>query len=353
MAQIKTAREVLAWVEKDYFNGTGLEKASHLEGDERRAYVLAQVERLLATVHGATIMALLLSDIFWTADEGRKPMPWLDGVPQKGSDYPINPLLSLQEQQTLSDKEMGELRLILEVAGLCHDLGLHFPFDPKASFGVKGSLWKPGKQLVDWLTTTEYQQIAMHTAYTMKKQAIDVYAFGHYQPAQDALAELFSSEYRCLVREPKFTNMPPRAYVKTILDELLRIDRHWQRGHRLKLRPDLVMLHDEIYGVVPRQFDKDVLKAAQVLYDYMDKDLYGRLTQIERKYNVYSWNELPEEGRRLQNEVLKRFAEIVRKIRDEYLADGWVADDSLEFNYLMAHAQRCGYGYWREEDEAL
>ena len=55
----------------------------------------------------------------------------------------------------------------------------------------------------------------------------------------------------------------------------------------------------------------------------------------------------------MQNEVLKRFAEIVRKIRDEYLADGWVADDSLEFNYLMAHAQRCGYGYWREEDEAL
>ena len=64
MAQIKTAREVLAWVEKDYFKGAGLVKASHLEGDERRAYVLAQVERLLATVHGATIMALLLSDIF-------------------------------------------------------------------------------------------------------------------------------------------------------------------------------------------------------------------------------------------------------------------------------------------------
>jgi hypothetical protein len=52
--------------------------------------------------------------------------------------------------------------------------------------------------------------------------------------------------------------MPPRGYVKTILDELLRIERHWQRGRRLKLDPELVILHDEIYGVVPRQFDKGV-----------------------------------------------------------------------------------------------
>ena len=28
-------------------------------------------------------------------------------------------------------------------------------------------------------------------------------------------------------------------------------------------------------------------------------------------------------------------------------------DDSLAFSYLMDHAQRCGHGYWREEDEAL
>ena len=156
---IKTAREVLAWIEKDYFKGTGLAKASHLEGDERRAYVLAQVERLLATVHGATIMALLLSDIFWTADEGRKPMPWLDGVPQKGSDYPINPLLSLQEQQTLEDDEMARLRLILEVAGLCHDLSLHYTFNLDDAFGVENNFWASNKQLVEWLTTTEYENM--------------------------------------------------------------------------------------------------------------------------------------------------------------------------------------------------
>lgn len=328
---------MLAQIEMDFFKGAELAKACKLGGDERRNYVLAQVERLLTTEHGASPLALWLSDMFWTADEGRTPMPWqkTDAKPKPG--YLTNPLLSLKEQQTLTDEEMARLKLILDIAGLCHDLSLHFTFDLKEAFGVKNDWWMPNKQLVEWLTTTEYEQIAMHTAYILKKFAIGVYMGLHYQPAQDAMAELFSSEYKCLIREPKFTNMPPRAYVKTILDELLRIDRHWQRGHRLKLRPDLVMLHDEIYGVVPLRFDKGVLAAAKALYDYMDKEVNGRMT----RNNPFA------------PEVMKLFAKKVREVRSEYLAEGWLRDDSLEFAYLMAHAQNCGYGIWREEDDAL
>ena len=140
-----------------------------------------------------------------------------------------------------------------------------------------------------------------------------------------------------MVREPNYAKMPPRSYVKTIVDELQQIERHWQRGLKLKLRPDLVMLHDEIYGVVPRQFDKGVLAAAQALYDYMDKEVYGRLTRNDD----------------LATELMTRFAEKVREVRSEYLAKGWLTDDSLAFMYLMAHAQNCGYGIWREEDDAL
>ena len=248
---------------------------------------------------------------------------------------------------------MGRLRLILEIAGLCHDLGLHFTFDLKEAFGIKNDFWVSNKQLVEWLTTTTYEQIAMHTAYIMRKFAIGVFEYGHYQPAQDAMAELFSSEYHELVREPNHAEMPPRGYVKTILDELLRIERHWQRGRRLKLDPELVILHDEIYGVVPRQFDKGVLEAAQALYDYMDKELYGRLVLKDYDYNASSWSEQPESVRRITAEVLNRFAAKVREVRAQYLAEGWIADYSLEFNYLMAHAERCGYGHWREEDDAL
>ena len=119
--------------------------------------------------------------------------------------------------------------------------------------------------------------------------------------------------------------------MRTILDALLAIERHWQRGRRLKLRPDLVMLHDEIYGVVPRQFDKGVLEAAHELYDYMDREVYGNKSA----------------------EALEHFADKVREVRSKYLAEGWIADDSLEFAYLMEHAQRCSQGWWREEDEAL
>ena len=323
--QIKTAKEVLAQIERRYFKGAGLAKASTVEGDERRTYVLAQAERLLTTEHGSSPLAMWLSDEFWTADEGRKPM------------FEDNPLLSLKEQQTLTDKEMARLRMILEIAGLCHDLSLHFLFDLKEAFGIKNIFWVSNKQLVEWLSTTEYERIAMHTAYTLRKHAIDVYVYGHYQPAQDAMAELFSSEYGELVRDPQRTKIPPRDYVKTIVDAILQIERHWQRGRRLKLRPDLVMLHDEIYGVVPLRFDKGVLAAAQALYDYMDREVYGRMT----------------EDNPMSQEVMKRFAEKVREVRSEYLAKGWIADNSLEFAYLMAHAQNCGNGIWREEGRAL
>lgn len=344
-----TASELLALIERKYFRGAGLAKASQLEGEERRAYRLAQVERLLTKGSKYTPWAMYLSDDFWTADEGRKPM------------YEDGPLLSIEGQQTLSDEERNRLRLIIEIAGLCHDLTLHFTFNLQEAFGIKNrhpygfdDFFVSNKRLVEWLTTTEYEQIAMHTAYIMKKEAINVYAYGHYQPAQDELAELFSREYHELVREPYNTKMPPRAYVKIILDTLLRIERHWQRGlKRLKLRPDLIMLHDEIYGVIPRQFDRGVLQAAQALYDYMDTELYGKLTQIHCEYNFKPWNELPETAKRASNEVMTQFAEKVREVRSKYLAKGWVEDDSLAFSYLMAHGERCGYGSWREEDDAL
>ena len=341
MTHKKTARELLAWTEETFFKDADLLAGSLLEGEERRAYRLSQVERLLTEMNGSCPLGLYLSDEFWTADEGRKEF-----------DTP-NPLLSMKEQQKLTDEEMSRLRMILEVAGLCHDLGLHFTFDLKKAFGVKNLLWVTNKQLVEWLSTTPYERIAMHMAYIMKKFATSAYAFAHYQPAQDELAELFSSEYGCLVHDPNNTEIPPRAYVKTIIDAILRIERHWQRGRRLKLRPDLVMLHDEIYGLVPRQFDKWVLKAAQALYDYMDKELQGRLVLKDYDYNASSWNEQPESVRRITAEVLNRFADKVREVRVQYLAKGWIADNSLEFNYLMAHAEWCGHGWWRREDEAL
>jgi hypothetical protein len=338
MKQNKTAREMLAQIEEDFFKGVNLSEVSNLEGDERRNFRLSQLERLLTEKHGSSPLAIWLSDMFWTADEGRK-------LPEKP-----NPLMSLQEQQALTDEEMACLRLILEVAGLCHDLSLHFTFDLKEAFGFrKNDFWVSNKQLVEWLTTTEYEHVAMHTAYIMKKHAISVYELGHYLPAQDEMAELYSEKYRQRLGYPDNTEIPPRDYVNTIVDSLAQIERHWQRGRKLKLRPDLVILHDEIYGVVPRQFDKVVLAAAQELFDYMDRELYGRFVTKDFK----PWDEQPESFKQFVSEALDRFADKVREMRSKYLAKGWIADGSLAFAYLMEHAQRCGHGWWREEDDAL
>ncbi len=189
----------------------------------------------------------------------------------------------------------------------------------------------------------------MHTAYTLKKHAISVYEYGHYLPAQDELAELYSEKHQQRLGYPNNTEIPPRDYANTIIESLAQIERHWQRGRRLKLRPDLVMLHDEIYGVVPRQFDKGVLQAAQDLYDYMDKELYGRFVTEDFR----PWDEQPESFKQFVSEALGRFADKVREVRSKYLGKGWISDGSLAFAYLMEHAQRCGHGWWREEDDAL
>jgi len=326
MTKKSITREELAYIQKVFFKGAGLDEARLLKGEERRAYRLSQVERLLAEKPRSSTMAVLLSDEFWSADEGR-------------SQYEASsPLLSLKEQQTLTDREMDRLRLIVEIAGLCHDLSLHFTFSLKEFFGIRKSDFRvSNKGLVKWLTTTAYERIAMHTAYIMKKEAIGVYVNRHYLPAQDQLAEL-AAEDGTWIDMPESTEIPARDYVRIILDELLQIERHWQHGRRLKLRPDLVILHDEIYGVVPCRFDKGVLQAAQALYDYMDKKVQGRLVGQDKN---------------VRSEVLWHFADKVREVRTRYLSKGWVEDNSLEFNYLMSHAERCGKGWWNEEDDAL
>ena len=340
MKQIKTASQFLAMIVRRFFKEAGLTKGSLLEGDERRAYRLSQVERLLTKKRGGLPLAMHLSDLFWTADEGRNPM------------YEDDLLMTLAG--TLREGEMRRWRLIQEIAGLCHDLCLHFTFDLKEAFGFrKKDFWVSNGQLVKWLASTEYEQVAMHTAYILKKHAISVYERLHYLPAQDELAELYSVKYMQWVGKPGFTEMSPRDYVGIILDSLLAIERHWQRGRKLKLEPELVMLHDEICEGVPNRFDERVLKAAQALYDYMYTEVCGRLVLEEYDENASSWNDQPESVRLATAEVLNRFADKVREVRSQYLAGGWLTDDSLSFSYLMAHAQRCGHGFWREEDEAL
>lgn len=312
MEQKKTASEMLAQIENDFFRGTNLAEASLLGGDERRAFILPQVERLLTETNGAEPFGIWLSDMFWS-DEFQKM------------------LLTKRREQPLTDEEEDRLMLIEDVAALCADLCQYFVFDLTECFGIRDVFWVSNRQLVEWLSNTEYERIAMHTAYIMRKDAISVYANDHYLPAQDELAELYSMKYHCLVGNPVNTKIPPRDYVRTILDALLQIERHWRRGRRLKLNPEVVILHDEIYGMMPRRFDKKVLKVAQALYDYMDKEVYGKAT----------------------NKVLEHFAEKVREVSAQYLSEGWLADDSLAFGYLMAHAERCAQGIWRKEDEAL
>jgi hypothetical protein len=105
-----------------------------------------------------------------------------------------------------------------------------------------------------------------------------------------------------------------------------------------------VILHDEIYGVVPRRFNKVVLEVAQSLFDYMNTEKQVR--KVMKDYNPETplWKDQPETFRKASEEMMKRFAAKVREIRDQHLGQGWLTDVSVEFEYLMAHAQRYWFG---------
>ncbi len=320
MKQTMTASERLAKIENFFFKGQGLSRACKLSGEERKSYVFAQVERLLATEHGSSPLAVWLSEQFWTADAGREMM------------YENDPLFSKEGKKSLTDKETARLELILGIAGLCHDIGLYQQFDLKQVLGFRNKWWVSNKRLVEWLKTTEYEHMAMCVAYIMRKQAIDVFFDTYYMPAQDEMAEIFSSEFHELLRNPNDTKIPPRAYVDILLETMFQIERHWQRGRRRKLSPEVVILHDEIYGLIPLQFSSFVLQAAQTLYDYMNNEMFGLGVSKPR---------------------MNSFADKVREVRTEFLAEGWITDDSLSFGYLMAHAERCCQGHWHKEDFVL
>ena len=260
MVQTRTARQELAYIERRLFKGAGLDKASRLEGEERRAYRLAQVERLLTEKHGSSPLAMYLSDMFWTADEGRVLY-----------DENPSPLLSLTEQQTLTDREMRLLRLILEIAGLCHDLSLHFTFDLDEAIGIKcktflgySDFWVSNKQLVEWLNTTEYEQIAMHTAYTMKKFAIGVYAELVDGRTPNYVSQAINQQYHrsfndmvneFRIREACRRMNDPEKYGHLSYDFLAQ-------GLGFKSYPNFVRNFKKFTGLNPSEYQKQIKESA-------------------------------------------------------------------------------------------
>ena len=90
----KIASELLAQIERDFFEGAGLAKASLLKGDERRTYKLVQVERLLTEKFNYASLAICLSDKFWTADEGRTSKLVSTAISRAASGTTINDFIN-------------------------------------------------------------------------------------------------------------------------------------------------------------------------------------------------------------------------------------------------------------------
>lgn len=338
MTQKNAARERLARLENKYFQGISLTETALLKTEEeRRPFVLAQVERLLTEKMGE----VPLGDSLW--DDYNSPKHYKTLLV-------LTPLHEMPGVETMTDEELARINLIRSIEELCWRLYKYCMHDRVDNIGIPGRLWISNKELLEWLTTTPYEHIAMYIAYELKRRAKFRFFAIQYQPAQDKVAEIFSEEYKKLIREPDNTEIPPRAYVKAILDTLQSIDQHWECGRRMKLNPEVVKLHDDIFGFIPQSFDKEVIEAAQAIYDYMDENVRGRF--FYRGYPVW-WNRMTLSFRNKCEGVMRRTSQRVRELRDQYLAKGWLEDNSLAFAYVLAQAEHIARQKTLEEDYAL
>lgn len=334
MTQKTTAGERLAQIETRYFNDIAWDEVRKLNHVEFVEFLLSNVERLLKeTTDGHTSQSQSLVAEYFADDtlieQANLPL-------ESHSDGPIK----------LTPDQYRQL-VIKFIACTCRQMNDHTLSDGRGGIAFEGPFRASHKAFANWLCKMPYEHVAMHVAYIMKKTENRRYSDMFYQPAQDATADIFSAENCQLIGEPEKSKMSPRDYVECILDELLRIERHWERGRRLKLDPEVVILHDCIFGCVPRCFDKKVLEAAKVLHDYMDKEVRGRL-RTKEKYVLIS--EIPESLRRKFNDLMAKVRQKVREVRDQYLGKGWLGDFSLASGYVLAQAEHISGFMTVEED---
>lgn len=184
------------------------------------------------------------------------------------------------------------------------------------------------RKLSKFLTETSYKHVACSILEIMTICSLVEAAQMGYQPAQDYLAEL---PYSSNLDECDDKKMKKR------FKALRQYEWHLKSGQKQGFTIEEIITHDEIYGFFMKRFEPTVMPAAKRIAKFIAEEMPKHVKRYDIEVSMY------EQTENMKLEVgkgLKRVAEFIRNVRDNEFAEGWLMDDSLEFSYLMAHAER-------------
>jgi hypothetical protein len=328
MTQKNAAGERLAKIETRYLKDIAWDELKPQSVEEHTTFLLSQVERLLSepTDEPISVAQSFVDEYFADGELYRLAML---------------PLKSHTGDKIALTWDQFHQYTVCVIACICKDLLDRGFYDSKGLFGVKGAFDISNKDLLDWLYTTPYEHIAFHVASTLKAYERKAYSMRGYLPALDETAAISSEEHDEPICCQESTKMSPRAHTKAILEKLVSIDRHWERGRQLKLNVEVLMLHDSILGCIPPRFDKKVVEAALALHDYMDNEVCDCLHPKEGSAPLA---DMPESFRVEYNDVMGKVTRKTREVCNQHLGEGWLEDHPKAFEYVMAYAEDiCGY----------
>lgn len=215
-----------------------------------------------------------------------------------------------------------------------------------ALLGLDGEFSVYNDKLVDFLLNSKYETISVYAAHVLRKTGIRKVASIFYQPAQDYLAELRGKNSQKPIVVARKNELPRREYCETIIDALLAIDRHIAEGREMDLHTEVIYLHDEIFGLFMDRFDPKVLEAANEFFVVMD----DRENFYVEDYDATKPNDKQSPAfYESAQYAMSYFYTEIDYIRETFLSEGWLQENSLSMFYLIAHAERCLTGEWYEE----
>lgn len=319
MARFRSAKEVLDYIKKEFFNGNGLDGITEMSAEERLEFLLEKINWALEKQNLAEWFGVLFWEEKYDDDEGFRRHRELDSERFFNQD---SQLVSFTEQ------ELAELAFLKELSALCFDLSILRNIDTTVLGWPKyNPLDYSSAELLDRVSdlADKLPNLAAYLSKAIYENTMIFCAWNMYQPAQDYFAELYDSQYERLMNSiPYQDEMPRSAYSKAMMSEMRKFAAHLAecRSHGMCL--GAIIVHDTLYATLPENIDNDKVNAAKKLWAYIDSNV-----EIDVEYfdSETIFEEQPDEVVKAVRAVM---GPMMKKVDEAYeeggFGKGWSTD---------------------------
>lgn len=181
------------------------------------------------------------------------------------------------------------------------------------------------KELRKWLETTEFENIAAWTANIVRRMEVKKIS-NYYDAAQDFYADNWDKWDGY-----EHGEIRGKEFVESVIDQVDEVAAHVADGKQKGLSMDEIVLHDAMWGFLPKNIDEELADIARKTLAKAEEKLPQR---------PYIWSEAGKQN--YASDMLKMAAELLENNGyDINYGKGY----SIEQGYLLDYFSRL---YWRE-----